>query len=170
MPDDEGAESPLCSSLPISRSPPPRNSPVTRPPIRLRVRSRGARRGGSRRTPAGCRRPARQFSLLVPFLPPQPLHLRQHFVQTLALDELHGEIVYRRTDALRTPDADVEDGDDIRVVQPCRRAGLAAEALEPDRIAGRVKRQRFQGDVPAERFLPGFVDDAPATAGHFADD
>jgi hypothetical protein len=88
----------------------------------------------------------------------------QHFLEALALDELHGVIVNA------VVSADVVDRDDVGVVQPRRRTGLAAEALQADEVRRRLGRQHLQGDVAAQRLLLRFVNDAHAAAAHLAQD
>ena len=56
-------------------------------------------------------------------------------VQTLAIDQLHGEEIGTLTLF------DVVDGDDIGMVEGGHRFGLALEALEAFRIVGHVGRQ-----------------------------
>jgi NADPH-dependent ferric siderophore reductase len=60
----------------------------------------------------------------------------------------------------------VEDGHDVRMVQPRGRLGLAQEELEgPGMVAAQPLRQALQGDDAAEPGIAGLVDDAhPAAA------
>jgi hypothetical protein len=85
-------------------------------------------------------------------LGPQTAHLVQHGVQSLAVNELHGVVM----DALVF--ADAEHRHDVGMVQPGRRAGLAAEALELLGLHQRTGGQDFQGHMAAERFLHRLVD------------
>ena len=82
----------------------------------------------------------------------------------MAGDELHGVVV--------TPlgHADAEHGNDVGVVQPGGGAGLPTEALQPLGIDQRFSGQQFQGDVAAERFLDGLVDDAHAALAEATQD
>ena len=66
-------------------------------------------------------------------------------------DELHGKVVQ----ALML--ADAEDWHDVGMVQPGRRAGLAAKPFQPRRVAEMVEGERLQGHVPAQRFLDRLV-------------
>ena len=80
------------------------------------------------------------------------------------MDELHRVVV----DALVL--ADAEHRNDVGVVQPCRRPSLAAKALQVRRREQVVGGQHLQSDVPAQRLLHGFVNNAHAAAGYFAQD
>jgi hypothetical protein len=94
----------------------------------------------------------------------QPLQLRQDLVEPLALDELHDVIVQP------VGLADAEDRHDVRVVQPRRRLGLAAEAPQALLVQQGGAGQDLEGHVPAEGRLLRLVDDAHAAAAHLAQD
>jgi hypothetical protein len=55
------------------------------------------------------------------------------------------------------------------VVQPGRGFGLTLEAADALGVEGRLGRQDLEGDVPAERFVDGLVDDAHAAAADLAE-
>ena len=95
---------------------------------------------------------------------PQPPQLIEDRVEPLPSDELHRVI---RHAILFTHG---EDRHDVRVVQTGGRAGLAAETAELDRVEPAVWRQDLERDVPAERFLDRFVDNAHAAPAEYAQD
>src|SRR6266542_4292562 len=71
--------------------------------------------------------PVRRRRLAVVPGPPQALQLLQDHLQPQALDELHHIVMQ----ALLL--ADAVDGDDVGVMEPGHRAGLALEAPQPPR-------------------------------------
>ena len=87
-------------------------------------------------------------------LAPQSLDFVEDGVEPLPSDELHDVVVQA------VVLADAEDGHDVRVMQPCRRAGLTPESFEPGRVAEMVEWQRLQCHVPSQRFLDCLVNDA----------
>ena len=66
--------------------------------------------------------------------------------------------------------AEVEHGDDVRVVEPCRRLRLALEALPELRVGGEGRADRLQGDVPVEKGIVGLVHLAHRTLADLPDD
>ncbi len=60
------------------------------------------------------------------------------------------------------------DGDDVRVGQPRRRAGLLQEALAQLGHPGQVRREQLDGDRPLEREVPAQEDDAHAAPAQLA--
>jgi hypothetical protein len=101
---------------------------------------------------------------LLPHASAQPAQFPDHFVQSLALDKLHGVVV----DALAL--ADVEDRHDVGVMQSCRGACLTAEAQHALGVAYTGQGQHFESHVPIERLLLRLVNDAHAASANFADD
>src|SRR5262249_41040970 len=65
--------------------------------------------------------------------------------------------------------ADGVDGDDVLMVQLCRRSRLILETLELAGIEGQGKGKDFQRDAPAQRELFRLVYDAHAAAADFAE-
>jgi len=57
---------------------------------------------------------------------------------------------------------DREDGDDMRVAQLRRGAGLDLEPEDADRLERRGRGQHFEGDTAAERALLRLIDDSHA--------
>ena len=81
----------------------------------------------------------------------RPLGLH-HLAQGLPGDVLHGEEHVAVVLAL------VEDGDDVGVRQPGRRAGLALEPADERVVLGEVAAQHLEGDVAVEPGVEGEVD------------
>jgi hypothetical protein len=54
--------------------------------------------------------------------------------------------------------ADIEDGEDVRVVQRRGGAGLAGEAGQGLRVGGELRGEDFEGDLAAEQRVGGEVD------------
>ena len=94
----------------------------------------------------------------------EPPHVAKHEIQALAGDVLHGVV----EDPLVL--AEVEDLDDVRVVQPRRRAGLVAEPSPVGRRVTTPRVQDFQGHVGAERFTFGLVHNPHAPGADLAED
>ena len=94
----------------------------------------------------------------------EPPQLGDDQVQALALDELHG------IEADIAVLADLEDRHDVGVVQPGRGAGLAAEPLLDQPVAGHLPRQDLQRHPAAQRDLLGLVDHAHAAPADLAED
>jgi hypothetical protein len=66
--------------------------------------------------------------------------------------------------------ADLEDGDDMRMIQRGQRAGLVPESAEAVVVSLKRVRQELDGDLAAELLVEGGVDDAhPAFANAAAD-
>ncbi len=65
---------------------------------------------------------------------------------------------------------DLKDGADVRVVECGRRLGFLEEPLLGGLVAGQVRRQQLDGDVPIEAWVMGQVDDAHAAAPELGDD
>src|SRR5262249_38148105 len=87
----------------------------------------------------------------------------QDTVEPLSGDELHGVVM----DTVAF--AGTEDRDDVGMVQSTGRPCLA---LKPPQVAGaaqRPAREDLEGNVPAQRFLDGLVDDAHAATAQFAE-
>ena len=96
--------------------------------------------------------------------PRSRLTSREHGVQALALDVLHGVVVHP------VVLADAEDRHDVGVVEHGRGAGLALEPLELVGVAQAVLRQDLERHVPAQALLHRLVDDAHAAAGDLPQD
>src|SRR5262249_42787861 len=94
----------------------------------------------------------------------QPPYFFQNDIQALALNELHGVIM----NALLF--ADAEDRNNVGVVELRGCTGLAAETSGMGRIQQRMEGKHLESDVPAQRFLDGFVDDPHAATPDFAED
>ncbi len=129
---------------------------------RLAVGRRGAQGplGVARRLAGGAQRgvPGRQ----VHFRAPEPwlLQLAADGAQGGPLDQLH------RVEPLVGLDARGEDLDQVRVLDPAQGVDLAVEPGLGLRVAG--LEQALQRHLPAERRLPGAVDDPHAAAAQLA--
>ena len=74
---------------------------------------------------------------------------------------------------------DAVDGDDVGVVERRHRLGLAAEALDPFRVVGHLRRQDFERYIAVELRILGPIDDThaaltddlhdPVPSQHFSD-
>ena len=84
--------------------------------------------------------------------------------ERLAFQELGDEV---RRVVVR---AEIEDGEDVRMIERARRPGLAHEALQPVGISGEGRRQDFDRDVTIEARVPGPVDLAHAPLAERRDD
>jgi hypothetical protein len=82
----------------------------------------------------------------------------QNGVQSAPIDELHG--IEMEAIVL----ADPVNWNDVRVVQPGDRAGLAPKPLETIRVSEMMERQDLERHMPAQRLLNRLVDD-PHAAG-----
>ena len=101
---------------------------------------------------------------LLPLARAQKSDFLQHAVQAEARDELHDVI-------MRAPMmADAEDGNDVGVVQPGSRLGLALEAQQLLGVVEGVRWQHLQRHAPAQRHLLGLEDDAHAALADLAQD
>ena len=85
-------------------------------------------------------------------------------LEVVALQELH-----RHVD-LALVFAEVEDGDDVGVVEPRGRLGLAVEALPQLFVGADRRRHRLDGDVAAEDGVVGLEDLAHGALADLADD
>ena len=94
----------------------------------------------------------------------EPPQLGDDCVEPLALDELHGVI------ADIPVLAHIVDRNDVGVVQPCRGAGLAAEPLLDQPVAGNLPWQDLERHAAAQRDLLGLVHDAHAAPADLAED
>src|SRR5262249_60239292 len=64
--------------------------------------------------------------------------------------------------------ADAEYWNNVCVVQLRRGLGFPSKPFPERRIMESVRRQHLEGNVPAQRFLLRFIDDAHAAASDFA--
>ncbi len=89
--------------------------------------------------------------------------LRRHFAGSNRLPQIHA--VNEFHDDIKQPVAlaEVVDADDIRMIQPGQRAGLAREPFGEGRIAAHFGRQDFHGHQSIEARLPRFVNRAHAS-------
>src|SRR5258706_4747418 len=87
-------------------------------------------------------------------------------MQRAALEQLHRDV----GDALVL--ADVEDGDDARVVEPAGRAGLAQEALAhlAEDVLGQIGQQRLERHLALDQRVDRAVHDAHRAASELAHD
>lgn len=91
---------------------------------------------------------------------PTALHPRR---ECAALDEPHGEVM----PAVVMPD--FEDGHDVRVLEPRRRLGLGAEALDHPGRSQFASGDNLERDLPTELGLPRAEHDAHAAARDFVE-
>src|SRR5579864_6857049 len=85
-------------------------------------------------------------------------------LEGLALEQLHGD--KRATFEL----SNVINRADVRMIQQRCGARLAAESLNCLRILGNIVRKKFEGDITAEAYVPGFVDHTHTAATEFFKD
>ncbi len=90
--------------------------------------------------------------------------LADAMLQRLAVEQLHHE------EPLAVVLADVEERADVGVVQRRGDACLALEAFDRLRIARQLRREEFDGNLPAEPRVLGAIDHSHAAAAEFFDD
>src|SRR5262249_20748577 len=77
--------------------------------------------------------------------------------ERLAFDVLHDEVVFAAG-----VDADVVDGDDVRVLELADHADLVDEARQAGGVAGAARAEAFDGDEALDVVVAGAVDFADA--------
>ena len=126
------------------------------------------RRTGVNRRQAGP--PARQRLVKhrhfrIVFLEPQPvLQLGDDLVDPASGDIAHREVM----DSILL--AHAIDFDDVTVVQAGHGLGFASKAVQFTFAAKPPRWQNLQCHLPAQRLLPGLIDDSHSAAAHLADD
>jgi hypothetical protein len=78
--------------------------------------------------------------------------------ELLAVDELHGDVAGGLALAVLLDLADLEDGDDVRVVELRRRPGLALESLDRILPPHQGRRDHLERHRPVEERVVGLVD------------
>ncbi len=84
-------------------------------------------------------------------LKPQPL-LRNQRIERPALDQFHGEIL-----GAIVGRADVEDGDDVRVLERGGELRFLQEPASPLAIGDEIARQNLERDLPIETTVRGLI-------------